>query len=53
MPQETCIEVPKAAIMRLLRAGYERLAEERAHGILSYWSGYCRALEHVLEMENE
>lgn len=53
MPQETCIDVPKAAIVRLLTAGYKRLAKERAHVILSYWAGYCRALEHVLEMEDE
>jgi len=56
MPQETPIDVPKAAIERLLRTGLTHAYTSEKEGLASartYWDGYCRALEHVLEMESE
>lgn len=56
MPQEICIDVPKAAVERLLaisRSHCDKAYEDNAMWAQVYWDGYCRALEHVIEMEGE
>lgn len=57
MPQETCIDVPRSAIVRLLQMGRDRskdaTADKGRFAEQLYWDGYCRALEHVIEMEDE
>lgn len=54
MPDESPIDVPKSAVQRLLQDGLTHLRNEQKHTYLTIWyDGYCRALEHVLEMENE
>ena len=50
---ETPIDVSKESIIRLLNQGRKSLIHENEHGVACFWSGYCRALETVLEMEHE
>ena len=57
---EPTIDVSKRSIIRLREFGVQSLTEARelmAGGELLkkeiYWDGYIRAIEHILEMENE
>jgi hypothetical protein len=53
---ELPIDVSKEAIKRCLIDAYKRCQQaedEGARCVSSYWNGYIRALQHVLEMENE
>jgi hypothetical protein len=54
MTPEKTIDVERSAIVRLLK---DSLTEIDKHPMWNtqyhYWTGYIRALEHVLEMENE
>lgn len=53
---EQLIEVSHEAVKRLLIDAYKRsqvAEEENARCVSSYWNGYIRALQHVLEMEHE
>lgn len=54
MTPEKTIDVERSAIVRLHK---EALAKIETLGTWEanyhYWNGYIRALEHVLEMENE
>lgn len=60
MKNESRIDVPKAAILRLLDYARDFCDTAAKDGAITsgvywdgYWDGYCRALEHVIEMENE
>ena len=53
---ELPIDVSRDAIKRCLIDAYKRCQaaeDEGARCISSYWNGYIRALQHVLEMEHE
>lgn len=53
---EQPIDVSKAAVKGLLIDAYKRCQaaeDEGARCVSSYWGGYIRALQHVLEMEHE
>lgn len=48
------LDVERAAVQRLLGdARHEASTIDASDVEYLYWDGYCRALEHVLEMENE
>jgi hypothetical protein len=53
---EQQVDVSRNAIKGLLIDAYKRCQaaeDEGARCVASYWGGYIRALQHVLEMENE
>lgn len=53
---ELPIDVSRDAIKRCLIDAYKRCQtaeDEGARCVSSYWNGYIRALQHVLEMEHE
>ena len=53
---EQLIDVSKEAIKRCLIDAYQRCQQAEDEGARcdsSYWGGYIRALQHVLEMEHE
>lgn len=53
--QERQLDVSAPAVKRLLMDAYAstRGLDAQAHYARTYWDGYIRALEVVLEMENE
>ena len=53
---EQQLDVSRKAVKGLLIDAYKRCQaaeDEGARCVASYWGGYIRALQHVLEMENE
>lgn len=54
--EERQLDVTVGTVKRLLIMGYDHYNDAmkgEAHGIASYWDGYIRALQHVLEAENQ
>jgi len=49
--EEKAIDVPRAAVARLMK--WAQQSQQQPGQSQDYWAGYFRALEHVLEMENE
>lgn len=50
------VDVTVGTIKRMLIDAYDRYGEGHktgAHYVASYWDGYIRALQHVLEQEHE
>lgn len=53
---ENQLDVDHSAIKRCLIDAYSRCSaaeQEGAACVASFWNGYIRAMQHVLEMENE
>lgn len=54
---EAVLGVSRESIVRALRWGRnnyeETFTKESSQAVRSWWDGYIRAMEHVLEMENE
>ena len=53
---EEQLDVGRAAIKRCLIDAYNRCStaeQEGAACVASFWNGYIRAMQHVLEMEDE
>jgi hypothetical protein len=53
---EEQLDVDRAAIKRCLIDAHRRrntAEQEGAACVASYWNGYIRAMQHVLEMEGE
>jgi len=53
--QERNLDVSAPAVRRLLMDARQssRSLDDKAHYARTYWDGYIRALETVMEMENE
>jgi len=53
--QERTLDVSAPAVRRLLLDAHEnsRSLDAESHYARTYWDGYIRALETVIEMENE
>lgn len=54
---EAALGVSRESIVRALRWGRQNYEEtftrECSQAVRHWWDGYIRAMEHVLEMENE
>ena len=60
MPEERPIDVSKASIMSLRRWATQRATEDRQIAYAPdritsscHWDGYLRAIDHILEMEDQ
>ena len=54
--EERQVDVTVGTIKRMLIEGYDRYNDGMktgAHYVSAYWDGYIRALQHVLEQENQ
>lgn len=48
------LDVERAAVQRLLDEGNKQAVKlDTSSPAYDWWCGYCRALEHVLEMEDQ
>ena len=54
MPRETDqLDIERSAVLRLRADAVERVQQSRESFSARYWDGYLRAIDHILEMENE
>ena len=51
--QERPMDVTRASVISLLIAARKQINDNRGSQAEVWWDGYIRAIEHVLEMDNQ
>jgi len=56
-PEDKPVDVSRAAVIRLMEHARERMNaaihDSSRWAEATFWDGYCRACEQIIEMENE